>query len=122
AAVTECEDHHQPGFAAPVLAFDGAHQRKSEHLSIETQTGLGVPDREHHVIGPQHFNSSTEATTLARGSAANWQQDQPRLGKYAVNAAPSPSALSTLSPPRWRLTMCLTIARPSPVPARSPLF
>ena len=37
------------------------------------------------------------------------------------NVAPSPGRLSMVSRPRWRLTMCLTMARPSPVPPLSRL-
>ncbi len=40
----------------------------------------------------------------------------PAAGSQTVKVAPSPSRLSIASWPRWRLTMCLTIARPSPVP------
>ena len=38
------------------------------------------------------------------------------VGSQMVNVAPSPSRLSMASWPRCRLTMCLTMARPSPVP------
>ena len=40
-------------------------------------------------------------------------------GSNTVKVLPSPSLLSMLSRPWWRLTMCLTMASPSPVPPRS---
>ena len=43
-------------------------------------------------------------------------------GKKTVNTEPLPGALSTVKPPRWRLTICLTIASPRPVPDVGPLF
>jgi hypothetical protein len=38
------------------------------------------------------------------------------IGRWAVKVAPCPSTLSIVSRPPWRLRMCLTSARPSPVP------
>ena len=37
-------------------------------------------------------------------------------GRMTENRLPSPTTLSTRSQPRWRLTMCFTMASPSPVP------
>ncbi len=37
-------------------------------------------------------------------------------GSHTLTVVPIPSSLSIDSCPRWRLTMCLTMARPSPVP------
>jgi len=42
-------------------------------------------------------------------------------GKSTVKVEPSPWRLSMMSRPWWRLTMCLTMARPKPVPPRSRL-
>ena len=37
-------------------------------------------------------------------------------GRRNVNVEPAPSELQTLTEPPWLVAMCLTIARPSPVP------
>ena len=37
-------------------------------------------------------------------------------GNHTLTMVPAPSSLSIRSWPRWRLTMCRTIASPSPVP------
>ena len=51
-----------------------------------------------------------------RHAAACGAACPPAPGSQTRNTAPSPAALSITSWPRCRLTMCLTIARPSPVP------
>ena len=42
-------------------------------------------------------------------------------GKRSVNVLPRPTALSTCTDPWWAVMMCLTMARPRPVPPNSRL-
>ena len=51
--------------------------------------------------------ASAQSASTPRGGAC---------GSQTLTVVPTPSSLSICSWPRWRLTTCLTMARPSPVP------
>src|SRR5262249_3222900 len=67
-------------------------------------------DKQMTVYDDQMTDQAFENSAVS-ARAATWLK-----GSRTVNVAPCPSMLSICSRPRWRLTMCLTSARPSPVP------
>ena len=59
-------------------------------------------------------NLELKETTLQSASTARAVVN--KAGSHTLTVVPLPSSLSISNCPRWRLTMCLTIASPSPVP------
>src|SRR5207247_1236662 len=75
--------------------------------------------RVHHDRAPQdlkrhvHLLSSSPTWLPLRGTYAPPPTPD---GRRTVTVVPSPSTLSTAMLPRWASTICLTLARPRPLP------
>ncbi|MDB5372429.1 MAG: hypothetical protein JWP04_1071 [Belnapia sp.] len=87
--------------------------------------GREFPDA--HAKRPGHHHGYASAPLLSvrfqRNLAASskpqgepGRPDHPPAGSQTRKQAPLPGSLSISSSPRWRLTICLTMASPSPVP------
>src|SRR6185437_183101 len=72
------------------------------------------------ILGSHDCSFMTEAwqrwLPASEGCLQRGSESSPASRSRTVKTDPSPSSLAMSSRPRWRLTICLTIARPSPVP------
>jgi len=69
------------------------------------------------------FQSQTRPPAVRRPSCCGWMSHAPlpQVGRRSVKTAPLPGSLATAAVPPWMSAICLTIARPSPVPPSSRL-
>ena len=72
--------------------------------------------RDRDVSGMKKRPAGARASGGARGREPAGVQPEGRRGISKRNVLPPPGALATATTPPWRRTMCLTMARPNPVP------
>ena len=119
----QCNSRHLIAFArrgAQISLGGSSRGRDAERWPPACRRGLSR--RVRHVTTTGMKSGDTPRTAVRR-----WVQGAGALEPAALRAAgisgrhtekvePTPSSLSISRMPRWRLTMCLTMARPSPVP------
>ena len=106
--------------AVPVAATETSkpslrsmYDRASENDSSSSTTSTRATDFPSLPLGSV---DSTDPVSISIEGGSGRAASGGRAGSRRVNVEPPPSVLATSTRPPWLVAMCLTIARPRPVP------